>query len=328
MKTIPETFYYLSKIDFTGWGVVIMILVIGGTGRVGRRVVELLRSRGAGTRVLTRDPDRGDRVAGVEYVGGDLLDPASVTAALDGVDRVVCTAHGGGGAKAGGPRGVEGRGLPDLVRQAAHHGVRQFVYVSSASARPASPADLFRGKAAVEKALRTSGVPHAILRPTHLLDTWVPMLGEPLVRKSQAVIIGRGENPVSWVAGDDVAKAAAALAVEDGGGEALVLGGPDTLTLRELNARVETALGVQAKKTTVMAPGMLRFSSRLVRPFNELLSRQMRLGALLDTLPQTVDSSAAWKKLGIEPVTVGDWLDTNLAELARGWGLDSTASGR
>jgi uncharacterized protein YbjT (DUF2867 family) len=313
-----------------------MILVAGGTGRVGRWIVEGLRARGAPTRVMTRRLGRGagiDGVDGVEYVPGDLLDGGSVTAALDGVDRVVCTAHGGGGAGSGGPRGVEGRGLPELIRQSARAGVRQFVYLSSASAHPGSPADLFRGKAAVEAALRASGVPHSVVRGTHLLDTWVPMLGEPLVKKAQAMIIGNGHNPVSWVAGSDLAAAAVALAVEDGAvedgaNEHVVLGGQESLTLRELNARVEDALGVTARKTTVMAPGVLRFAGRVVRPFNEVLSRQMRLGALLDTLPQTVDSTGAWERLGIEPVTVDEWLDGNLPALARGWRPDAAAMGR
>lgn len=304
-----------------------MFLVVGGTGRVGRQVVKLLRAREATTRVLTRGQSNQQRVGGVEYRTGDVLDPASVEAALDGVDRIICTAHGGGGAKSTGPRSIEGRGLPELIRQAARCRVRQFVYFSSASARPDSPADLFRGKAAVEQALRSGEVPHTIMRLTHLLDTWVPLLGEPLAKTGKAMIIGNGHNLVSWVAGSDAAHAAVVLGSEDGRGEEVTLGGPDKVPLRGLNDRVARALGVVAKKTTVMKPGMLRFAGRVMAPFNELQSRQMLLGALLDTLPQTVDSSAAWTELGITPVTVNGWLEDNLQELASGWGLDPRVAG-
>jgi uncharacterized protein YbjT (DUF2867 family) len=287
-----------------------MILVVGGTGRVGRRVAEQLAARGAPVRVLTRQPATAGRVDGVDYVPGDLHDPASVAAALAGVDAVVCTAHGGEGGRDAGPRGIEGRALPVLVAAAGRAGVTQFVYVSSASARPDSPAAFFRGKAAVEAALRSSAVPHAILRPTHLLDTWVPMLAEPLLKKGQEMIIGAGRNPVSWVAGADVAAAAAALAGQPGDGSSTDLGGPDPLTLRELSTLVAAELGVAPAKTKAIGPGMLRFGSRVMAPFNELLSRQMGLGALLDTAPQVVDSGAAWSRLGLTPLPVAEWLDS------------------
>ena len=298
-----------------------MILVVGGTGQVGRQIVELLRRQGSRTRVLTRDPAGASlsRVDGVEIVVGDLLQRDSLVAALDGVEVVICTAHGGHGSRADGPRGIEGRGLPQLVEVARDYALKQFVYLSTASARADSPSDFFRRKAHVEAALRSSGVPHSILRPTHLLDTWVPMLAEPLVTKSRAMIIGKGNNPVSWVAGRDIAQAAVALAGETGSGYTAELGGPDALTLRQLNGLVEQALRISPKRTSVMSPGMLRAGSRMVRPFNELMARQMRLGALLDTLPQVVDSAVAWRRLGLIPSTVAGWLDANLTELAARW---------
>jgi hypothetical protein len=46
-----------------------------------------------------------------------------------------------------------------------------------------------------------------------------------------------------------------------------------------------------------------------------VLARQMQLGALLDTLPQVVDSASAWDRLGIVPSTVAGWLQANLPGL-------------
>jgi NADH dehydrogenase len=236
--------------------------------------------------------------------------------ALDGVDTVVCTAHGGHGSRSAGPRGVERRGLPHLVELAARRSIRQLVYVSSASARSDSPADLFRAKAMVEATIVASGVPYTIVRPTHLLDTWVPLLAEPLVSKGRAMIIGNGHNPVSWVAGCDVARAIAVLAIGDSNGDTVTLGGPEAVTLRHLNGCIEQALTIAPAKTAVMAPRMLQLASRLVRPFNEVMARQMRLGALLDTQPQTADAAPTWQRLGITPSTVASWLDTNLSAVA------------
>ena len=64
------------------------ILVLGGTGLMGREVLGALRRRGATARVLVRDPGRLTTLEGVEVVVGDLRDPASVRAAMKGISTV------------------------------------------------------------------------------------------------------------------------------------------------------------------------------------------------------------------------------------------------
>src|SRR5688500_13972044 len=72
------------------------ILVTGATGYVGGRLIPLLLARGCRVRVLVRDPDR---LAGrswrdqVEVAVGDVLDPATLPAALDGVDAAYYLIH-------------------------------------------------------------------------------------------------------------------------------------------------------------------------------------------------------------------------------------------
>lgn len=210
-----------------------MILIVGGTGRLGGRIVELLRANTA-VRVLTRRSTTGH--PGVEAIRGDLNDPESLTRALRGVDTVICTAHGGDGAGANGPRQVEGVGIPRLTDLAAEASVRHVLYVSSASARPDSPVEFFRLKAAVEARLRNSGVAYSILRPTHLMETWARILGEPLAKRSKALVLGSGHSPVSWVAADDIAKAAAVLAGRPGEDRSFDLGGPEALTITQVNS--------------------------------------------------------------------------------------------
>src|ERR1700754_2541 len=75
------------------------ILVTGATGNVGRPLVSLLAEAGHNVRALTRDPDTARLPAGVTAVRGDLTDPGSLDAALDGVEAVFLlwpfvTAHG------------------------------------------------------------------------------------------------------------------------------------------------------------------------------------------------------------------------------------------
>ena len=68
-----------------------MILVIGGTGTVGRLVLESVAAADFETRALVRDLEkaRALKLASVEFAQGDLADPASLAPALDGVEKVV-----------------------------------------------------------------------------------------------------------------------------------------------------------------------------------------------------------------------------------------------
>src|SRR5699024_12632720 len=64
------------------------IFVTGATGTVGRALVHALPERGQSVRALSRDPSTAVLPTGVEVVQGDLTDPSSLNAALDGVSAV------------------------------------------------------------------------------------------------------------------------------------------------------------------------------------------------------------------------------------------------
>jgi NADH dehydrogenase len=287
-----------------------MIVVFGGTGRVGRQIVEQLRQAEQAVRVVTRHPASAHAAQDVEVVAGDVHDQRTLVRAVSGADAIVCTVQGGDGKGNNGPKGMEGAGIPRLIGVARDAGVANFVYISSASARADSPVEFFRLKFEVERVLRGSGLPYSILRPTHLMDTWVEMLAASITKKGKATVFGSGASPVSWVAGTDVARVAAALAVRPGEGWSADLGGPEALPLTKVNRLIAASLGLRIKGESRMPVGMLRLMSPLTRPFDEVLARRMQMGALLDTQPQIVDSGAVWARYG-EPLSLSAWLKIN-----------------
>lgn len=293
-----------------------MIVVFGGTGRVGSQVVERLRGNRHRVRVVTRARPTA-RSGSLEIVVADLHDRVSLMRAVRGARAVVCTVQGGGGKGMAGPRGIEGDGVPRLIDVAQHAGVEHFVYFSTASARPDSPVEFFRRKFETEEMLRSSGVPFSILRPTHLVDTWAEMLARSMTEKQRAMVLGTGKNPVSWVSAADVARVAADLATAPGTGWCHEVGGPEALTLRELNGLIAASLGVRLEGERQISLGMLRVVSKLVQPFNPVVARQMQMGIALDSQPQVVDSTMIWAEHG-EPVSMSSWLERNRAKLAAG----------
>jgi uncharacterized protein YbjT (DUF2867 family) len=146
------------------------VLVAGATGRFGA-AVGLLAARGHRVRALTRDPSPGGAggrlaAAGADVVAGDFDDPASLRAAMAGVDAVVAS----GTMHRAGPAGElrHGRNLVDAADAA---GVGRLVWISGAGAgAPGTGVPFLEVKAEVEDHLRRSGVPATIVAPVYLME--------------------------------------------------------------------------------------------------------------------------------------------------------------
>ncbi|NZA24917.1 NAD-dependent epimerase/dehydratase family protein [Luteimonas sp. SJ-92] len=109
------------------------ILITGATGKVGSRLVKRLAGRGDRLRALVRDPERAAPLRNdqVELVEGDLLDPASLEAAVRGVDAVVHCAAFFRGATAEQAHAVNELGTQHLATAARAASVGRFVFAST-----------------------------------------------------------------------------------------------------------------------------------------------------------------------------------------------------
>src|SRR3569833_2492885 len=136
------------------------ILVTGGSGTVGGKVVSELLKRGAEVRVLARKPVEKHQ-AGVEVVLGDLLEPASVEQAMRGADKMF----------------LLNAVVADELTQALiaygiakRLGLKHVTYLSVFKADQFRDVPHFASKLAVEGALREFGVPFTILRPGYYIQ--------------------------------------------------------------------------------------------------------------------------------------------------------------
>src|SRR4051812_14674806 len=100
-----------------------MIVVAGGTGRLGTRLVTRLVERDVEVRVVTRDPARASQLpSGVEIVVGDVRDPASLPMAIEGAEVVVSAVQGFAGPGRVSPASVDDRGNANVVDVAGRCG--------------------------------------------------------------------------------------------------------------------------------------------------------------------------------------------------------------
>jgi uncharacterized protein YbjT (DUF2867 family) len=284
-----------------------MILVAGGTGTLGTRLVRRLSDRGRTVRVLTRDPARAAHLpTTVQTLAGDLRDRAAVAAAVRGCATVVSAAHGFAGPGKPSPEAIDRDANRALFQAAAAAGVQHLVLVSVLDAGPDHPMSLHRAKHAAEQALQASGLAWTSIRPAAYLETWIAITGAKLAGNGQTQVFGPGRNPVNFVSADDVA-AVVDLAVHDRSlrGQLLEVAGPENLTLTQLAERLIAASGRPGRTRHVPLP-MLRAMAVLARPVAPAFARQAQAAVLMNTTDMAADPAAIRSRLPAIPATTLD----------------------
>lgn len=212
-----------------------MTLVVGATGMLGGEICRLLSERKQTVRALVRTTSSPERVArlkdlGVEIAYGDLKDRSSLDAACRGVSAVVTTASSTISRQDGDSiESVDRQGQLDLIDAAERAGVSRFVLISFPASEPDYP--LQAAKRAVEGRLKQGRLTYTILHPTFFMEVWLsPALGFDAANGT-AQIYGSGENRISWISFQDVARFAVAMLDHPAAANATIkLGGPDALS--------------------------------------------------------------------------------------------------
>jgi uncharacterized protein YbjT (DUF2867 family) len=226
-----------------------MILLTGATGRIGGVALSALVQAGESVRVLARNPARlADAGPLVEAVAGDLDDPATLTPAMEGADRMLMLAPG-----------------PDIAAQdaamiaaAQQAGLRQVVMVSSLGAElggiagggPHLPG---------EALLKESGLGWTILHPTEFMTNTI--WWAETIRPTGSVFLPTGTGRVGFIDPADIGEVAAAVLTGDGhNGQIYRLTGPEALTTADVAALIGQSRGEPVTHVDVtpeaMAEGM------------------------------------------------------------------------
>jgi nucleoside-diphosphate-sugar epimerase len=244
------------------------ILITGGTGFIGGRLVEILAGRGAAVRVLVRNIAGASRIARfpVELTPGDVTQPAAVQPAAQGCDVIFHCAYGKEG-DAAAQRAVNVDGTRHVLEAAKQAGAR-VVHVSTLSVygdtpdgvldesaprrysqNPYADTKLDGEKLALEFG-RTHGVPVAVVQPTIVYGPFAPAWTVRLLNDLQTrrvILINGGDGLCNAVYIDDLIHGMLLAAVKpEAAGEAFLLSGAQPVMWREFYAAYEAMLGVSA----------------------------------------------------------------------------------
>lgn len=205
------------------------VLVIGGTGKTGRRTVARLRERGVETRAASRSGE----------IPFDWTDRTTWQAALDEVDAVYIV-----------PLDTSPSPTPAFVEQAVASGVRRLVLLSARGVDvPGYFGSSYEGggpHAESEAAVRASGAAWTILRPGWFAQNFSEGVFLDGVRAGE-LALPTGSGTAAFVDADDIAAVAAAALTEEGhDGEVYELSGPRALGIADVLDEIAKVTGTRA----------------------------------------------------------------------------------
>ncbi|MGW7413687.1 SDR family oxidoreductase [Streptomyces sp. NPDC054863] len=224
-----------------------LILVTGGTGRLGGVLVDRLLTAGHAVRVLSRGPRPAARPAGrpqsPDWAVGDLLTGRGLDEALTGTSTVIHCATGN--------NRTDVDALRRLTAAALRTGRPHLIYPSIVGI-DRIPLPYYRAKLESERLLEDSGLPWTVQRATqfHELIAWMCSVQ----RRLPAVLMPAGVSFQPVHAGD-VADRLVSLAGTGPGGRADDMGGPEVRTATDLARAWARAYGSRRPVLAVPVPG-------------------------------------------------------------------------
>jgi uncharacterized protein YbjT (DUF2867 family) len=221
------------------------VVVFGGGGFLGRRLVHRLTTEGMTVRVAVRHPDHArielqsigfDRVT---VVLADVRDQTSVAAAIAGADAVVNTVSGYVEKSGVTFEAVHVRGAETVAREAIAAGITRLVLVSGIGADPDSSSPYIRARGRGEQVVHRTFPEATIVRPGDALfgtgDALFGTLAELARLLPILPLIGSGSTRLQPIFVEDVAEAVASILTDPATvGRTYELAGPGVYTLREL----------------------------------------------------------------------------------------------
>jgi uncharacterized protein YbjT (DUF2867 family) len=211
-----------------------VILVLGGTGRLGRETVKLLSTSGRHkVRVLVRDPAKAAAFPGVEIVTGEMTDADSLAQAMRGIKRVFAIP----------PNIREQSEMESCIYRAARRAaVSHIVKLSTVKANVHSPCHFFQQHAIAEESLKTSGVAFTILRSNSFMQNLLWFAKE--IKSESRFSLPMGAAKTAPVDVRDVAAVASAILTGEAQHDVTHnISGPEKLSFAEIADRLSAVIG-------------------------------------------------------------------------------------
>ncbi len=292
------------------------VLVIGGTGTLGRQISKTALEAGHQVRCMVRTPRKAAFLQewGCELTQGDLLDPEGIDYSLEGIDAVIDCAT----SRPEDPKSIyqtDWEGKLNLYRACDKVGVKRVVFLSLLTAEKNRNVPLMDIKYCTEKLLENSELDYTILQGVAFMQGIINQYAIPTL-EGQNVWISETPAGIAYMNSQDVAKfAVAALSREQTIRKSFPVVGPKAWKAPEVVKLCEKLSGKEAKVLKV-SPFLIGLGQTLVSLFEGTLNIAERL-AFSEVTNGTTELNAkmeeTYESFGIEPSEIST-LESYLAE--------------
>ena len=244
------------------------LLVVGGTGTLGRQIVRRALDQGHQVRCMVRTPRKAAFLTewGCELTRGDLLEPASLDYALEGQEALIDA----GTARAtdpGSAYAIDWTGKQNLFAAARRAQVRRVVFLSLLGAAQHPDVPLMDIKACTEQWLAASDLDYTILQGVAFMQGLISQFAIPVL-ESQTVWVSGSPTPLAYMNTQDVARfAVAALERPETVRRSFAVVGPRAWTTGEITQLCERLSGKEGR--VVRVPPVLLKAMQAVASFFE-----------------------------------------------------------
>lgn len=276
------------------------VLVVGGTGHVGGKVVDELLAKGKSVRALVRPASDASKLEakGVAIARGDMLDLYSLLAAMTGVDAVI-TSAAGYTRRDKRALEIDTAGNTNLAIAASRAGIRRFVLVSILTSDQTPDVPHFWHKKLTEDKLEVLGVPFVALRPGAFLDQ-VTQMGDPFEKK-RFTWFGTKTVPLTFVLTSDLAGyLAAAVDADVADGERIDIGWDRPVSMQDIADISSAIAGEQISVRSVPAP-VINVLGAALGPFVPMVKDMSSMLAWFETGKYVADTTRQAEVFGPVP---------------------------
>ena len=253
------------------------VLVVGGTGTLGRQIARRALDEGHEVRCMVRTPRKASFLQewGVELTRGDLLEPASLDYALEGVDAVIDAAT----SRPDDPKSIyetDWDGKLNLLRACERAGVKRFVFLSLLDADKHRDVPLMDIKYCTEKLLRESELDYTVLQGAAFMQGVISQFAIPVL-ESQTVWVSGSPTSIAYMNTQDMARfAVSALDHPDTICKTFPVVGPKAWNTGEVVQLCELASGKSARVFRV-PPALLDLTAGICSFFEPAVNVAERL---------------------------------------------------
>lgn len=275
------------------------ILVLGGTGHLGRHIVRNLLGKGTSVRVLSRNTDNARKILGEapEIVEGDITSRESIIEALNGVRAIIISISAFTPKLIRKLKLIERDSVLLVLAEAEKMGVSRIVYISIYDIILDMPGgfdvdlrrEIAKSKFEVENALAGSDLNWTVLGAPPSMDIFFAM-----IRGSTMMVPGGGPPALPTISSVDVGEIAAQTVLRDDlHGKRFRMVGPEAISFPKAAERISRVDGktIKFRKIPLLLPKIARVITRPFTPFSDVIlfiNQMLGFIQLLNQFPQDI----------------------------------------